>query len=117
VSQTITDVGMPKGPGRPRKEVSGHRTGTAEAAVYAHERPQAAIAPRLFNLHAAAAYLSMSPWTIRDLEAAGVLPRVRVPCPGVESCGSCSSIRPTWTGSSELGRRRSLEGRESRASK
>jgi hypothetical protein len=81
VSQTITDVGMPKGPRRPRKGASGHRTGTAEAAVYAHEGPQAAIAPRLFNLDAAAAYLSMSPWTIRDLEAAGVLPRVRVPLP------------------------------------
>jgi hypothetical protein len=24
----------------------------------------------------------MSPWTIRDLEAQGVLPRVRVPLPG-----------------------------------
>jgi hypothetical protein len=37
--------------------------------------------PRLFNLDAAATYLSMSPWTIRDLEAQGVLPRVRVPLP------------------------------------
>jgi hypothetical protein len=41
----------------------------------------ATITPRLFNLDAAAAYLSMSPWTIRDLEAQGILPRVRVPLP------------------------------------
>ncbi|HSF31073.1 MAG TPA: hypothetical protein VLK82_11470 [Candidatus Tectomicrobia bacterium] len=45
-------------PRRPKKVESGHTTGTA-----------------------AAAYLGMSPWTIRDLEAAGVLPRVRVPLP------------------------------------
>ena len=42
---------------------------------------QIAIAARLWSLDAAAAYLSMSPWTIRDLEAKGVLPRVRVPLP------------------------------------
>ena len=39
-----------------------------------------AIVPaRLLDLQAAAAYLSVSPWTIRDLEAAGTLKRVRVP--------------------------------------
>jgi hypothetical protein len=37
--------------------------------------------PRLLNLEAAAAYLSVSPWTVRDLEAGGALPRVRVPLP------------------------------------
>jgi len=42
---------------------------------------QNAMTPRLLNLEAAAAYLSVSPWTVRDLEAAGVLPRVRVPLP------------------------------------
>jgi hypothetical protein len=36
----------------------------------------------LLDLELAAAYLGVSPWTVRDLEAAGVLPRVRVPLPG-----------------------------------
>jgi hypothetical protein len=36
---------------------------------------------RLLDLEGAAAYLSVSEWTIRDLEAAGVLSRVRVPLP------------------------------------
>ncbi len=40
-----------------------------------------AIVPRLLSLDATAAYLGISPWTVRDLEAAGVLPRVRVPLP------------------------------------
>jgi hypothetical protein len=31
------------------------------------------------DLPAAAAYLGVSQWTIRDLEAAGTLPRMRVP--------------------------------------
>lgn len=43
--------------------------------------PAAIIKRKSQNLDAAAAYLSMSPWTIRDLEAKGVLPRVRVPLP------------------------------------
>jgi len=37
------------------------------------------IAPRLLDLDAAATYLGVSPWTVRDLEAAGVLKRVRMP--------------------------------------
>jgi hypothetical protein len=37
--------------------------------------------PRLLDLRAAAAYLGVSPWTVRDLEAAGTLCRVRVPLP------------------------------------
>ena len=41
-----------------------------------------AMTPRLLDLEAAATYLSASPWTIRELEAKGVLPRVRVPLPG-----------------------------------
>jgi hypothetical protein len=41
-----------------------------------------AMTPRLFDLEGAATYLSVSPWTIRELEAKGVLPRVRVPLPG-----------------------------------
>jgi hypothetical protein len=37
--------------------------------------------PRLLDAEAAAAYLGVSSWTIRDLDAVGVLPRVRVPLP------------------------------------
>jgi hypothetical protein len=40
------------------------------------------VTPRLLDLGTAAAYLSVSPWTVRDLEAAGVLPRIRVPVGG-----------------------------------
>jgi hypothetical protein len=36
----------------------------------------------LLDLGGTAAYLSVSPWTVRDLEAAGILARVRVPLPG-----------------------------------
>jgi hypothetical protein len=58
-------------PGRPRKALAPASPATAmhEAAV------------RLLDLGAAACYLSVSPWTVRDLEAAGVLRRVRVPLP------------------------------------
>jgi hypothetical protein len=35
--------------------------------------------PRLLDLKGAAAYLGVSPWTIRDLEASGTLRRVNVP--------------------------------------
>ncbi len=41
----------------------------------------APVSPRLLDLDDTAAYLGVSPWTVRDLEAAGVLPRVRVPLP------------------------------------
>jgi hypothetical protein len=54
-------------PGRPRK-----------APV---EPEQTAVTARLLDLEASAAYLSVSPWTVRDLDAAGVLKRVRVPLP------------------------------------
>ena len=86
MNQVAMNVCMPKGPGRPKK-ASGYTIDTAEAQVYGREGLQAAIAgqialsPRLLSLDAAAAYLSVSPWTIRDLEAKGVLPRVRVPLP------------------------------------
>jgi hypothetical protein len=52
-------------PGRPRK---------AKPKV---ERPR--IDPRLLNVKAGAAYLGVSAWTVRDLAAAGVLHRVRIP--------------------------------------
>ena len=41
----------------------------------------ASLAPRLFDLATAAHYLGLSAWTVRELEAKGVLPRVRVPLP------------------------------------
>ena len=41
----------------------------------------APVHPRLLDLHATAAYLGVSEWTIRDLEGVGVLPRVRLPLP------------------------------------
>lgn len=34
---------------------------------------------RLLDLDQAAAYLGVSPWTVRDLEAGGTIRRVRVP--------------------------------------
>jgi hypothetical protein len=59
--------------GRPRKP-----TPDIPDAPHLHS---SALLPRLLHLEAAAAYLSVSPWTVRDLEAAGVLKRVRVPLP------------------------------------
>ena len=41
--------------------------------------PSKLITPRLLSLRAAANYLGVSPWTVRDLEARGVLKRVSVP--------------------------------------
>jgi hypothetical protein len=37
------------------------------------------IPPRLLGLQAAAAYLGVSSWTVRDLEANGMLRRVNIP--------------------------------------
>ena len=48
------------------------------AAVHLTAAP---VSPRLLDLHTAAAYLGVSAWTVRDLEAAGVVPRVRIPLP------------------------------------
>ncbi len=74
-------------PGRPRKAQSGHVSGIASHESRAHSGPDGralavtAIAPRLLSLEAAASYLGISTWTIRDLEGVGVLPRVRIPLP------------------------------------
>src|SRR5215510_6678260 len=44
--------------------------------------PRPAFCPsKLLDLVGSAAYLSVSPWTIRELEAGGILRRVRVPLP------------------------------------
>ena len=88
MEQAIMNGCVSKGPGRPKKVESGQIPSQADAQVCGREELQAAVAgqiaisPRLLSLDTAAAYLSMSPWTIRDLEAQGVLPRVRVPLPG-----------------------------------
>jgi hypothetical protein len=36
---------------------------------------------RLLDLQQAAQYLGVSPWTVRDLETSGVIPRVLIPLP------------------------------------
>jgi hypothetical protein len=63
-------------PGRPRKagvkSASGQRSLSGPAQFGA----------RLLDVPAAAAYFGVSAWTIRDLEAAGTLKRVRVPVAG-----------------------------------
>jgi excisionase family DNA binding protein len=43
---------------------------------------QAPALARLLDVDSAAGYLSVSTWTVRDLVAAGTLPRIRVPLPG-----------------------------------
>jgi len=75
-------------PGRPRKEVTGSitldkasdgepgRDPSRRTVVY---EAVSSIPPRLLDVRAAAAYLGVSPWTIRDLEANGTLRRVNVP--------------------------------------
>ena len=72
---------------------SGHNKGTlvVKTCRKAHEPDEAlaqgakiqvaAATPRLLDLHGAAAYLGLSEWTVRDLEHAGILARVRVPLP------------------------------------
>ncbi len=75
-------------PGRPRKRETGPIDGTpgaADGTAPAREamaKVQVAIPPRLLTLEATAAYLGVSSWTVRDLEAAGVLRTVCVPLPG-----------------------------------
>jgi len=70
-------------PGRPRKnEPEGEANAARVAARETVARAQTSITARLLTLEATAAYLSVSPWTVRDLEAAGVLRRVCVPLPG-----------------------------------
>lgn len=82
-------------PGRPRKAGSAEaREASAPPSSPPPERGPAtdvpgtcpnpvvtALLPRLLDLPTTAAYLGLSEWTVRDLEAAGVLPRIRVPLP------------------------------------
>jgi hypothetical protein len=81
-------VRLRRKPGRPRKEVPGSiapdkvsdgehgRTPGRRTVGY---EAVSLIPPRLLDLKGAAAYLGVSPWTIRDLEASGTLRRVNVP--------------------------------------
>lgn len=85
-------------PGRPRKgdlgiygkQDHGHSLGTVTQETQSRSGRQDStevqttvvpLSPRLLDLPTAAAYLGLSPWTVRDLEAAGSLPRVRIPLP------------------------------------
>jgi hypothetical protein len=79
-----------RAPGRQRSASTPKRAeplqGSAPPSARTNSRPSETgvpalcpVTPRLLDLGTAAAYLSVSPWTVRDLEAAGVLPRVRVP--------------------------------------
>ena len=76
-------------PGRPRKFAAAPAPAATETSVgrdMAHRGEgrlaQAAVGsipPRLLDLKAAAAYLAVSSWTVRDLEASGILRRVNIP--------------------------------------
>ena len=85
-------------PGRPRtgdagiygKRDCGHSLGTQTPKPSMQSGPvdSAAVtttvvplSPRLLDLPTAASYLGLSPWTVRDPEAAGSLSRVRIPLP------------------------------------
>ena len=92
--QTHRDHPLQGKRGRPRKPLpgpdNGHTAGTAapnprvnsgdERGAVAR-RTVAPVVPRLLDLSAAAAYLGVSSWTVRDLEATGTVARVRIPMP------------------------------------
>ena len=75
-------------PGRPKKEWSASirgeahpgtpRSNNSNSGAVAYEAV-GHIPPRLLDLKAAAAYLGVSPWTVRDLEANGTLRRISIP--------------------------------------
>src|SRR5262245_27815444 len=72
-SERLRDVpGFPRRRGRPRAQ-GQHDRGSAPALS------TDAVVARLLDVVAAAAYLGVSPWTIRDLNANGTLKRVRIP--------------------------------------
>jgi hypothetical protein len=87
MSQAIATIRVTHKPGRPKKAQFGHTTGTGEIEDNMKSnanRPAVAYCMmpcRLLDLEAAGAYLGVSRWTVRDLEGAGVLRRVRVPLP------------------------------------
>jgi hypothetical protein len=85
----VASVRLRRAPGRPRKDrdtssAVGTVAASGQAATGQTLRATAYEAvgrmpPRLLDLKAAAAYLGVSPWTIRDLEANGTLRRVSIP--------------------------------------
>ena len=85
---TAASVRLRRKPGRPRKVSSAPVTAGAHPGTLRITRlnPGAGayeavghIPPRLLDLKAAASYLGVSPWTIRDLEANGTLRRISIP--------------------------------------
>ena len=98
-AERLRDVpGFPRHVGRPRKVESADKTGARNPNCAQARQASAPVSdplfmrspargvpvmcpPRLLDLPATAAYLGVSPWTVRDLDAAGVLRRVRVPLP------------------------------------
>jgi len=68
-------------PGRPRASKATAPLGTRAMAQTSTASVPALCPPRLLDLDASAAYLAVSPWTVRDLIAAGTLTRVRIPLP------------------------------------
>ena len=66
-------------PGRPRKV----ETPEERAARHLADKAAALVAApaRLLDLVCTAKYLGVSDWSVRDLEAAGTLRRVRIPLP------------------------------------
>jgi hypothetical protein len=65
-------------PGRPRNVESSKAVGPAPNGEGNSTVPET----RLLDLMQTAHYLGVSSWTVRDLEAQGVLARVCVPLPG-----------------------------------
>jgi hypothetical protein len=87
---TLENVSMPDRPaqdqpllharrpvGRPKKSPAKQPAPACKLACVS----VASVPPRLLDLDATAAYLGLSPWTVRELESRGILHRVRVPLP------------------------------------
>jgi hypothetical protein len=64
--------------GRPRKAAP---PGPQAQPVSARSLAVEVIRPRLLDLETTAAYLGVSPWTVREMEAGGQLRRIRIPLP------------------------------------
>jgi hypothetical protein len=86
MSQGITTICIGQEPEQSERATFGQIVGTSQVKKRLKCEFKAetdfTMSRRLLDLEAAATYLGVSPWTVRDLEAAGVLMRVRVPLPG-----------------------------------
>jgi hypothetical protein len=89
-SASVTGVAHP---GTPRRTSSNSGAEASQASAPSANPllarvPEASVPglcpplPRLLDLKATAQYLGVSPWTVRDLEAARALKRVSIPLPG-----------------------------------